>query len=190
MYLQLAESRSTNVKGYYRKKHYVPGHKRRLNEGAEEVIKNPYIYIPQFMTATPSNPAGLPSGVNVREDYFDDLDNAEYNELMSILAPYQKGLSEAVFLSSRAERRAKREERREKRQQNKEERKKNRAEAFGKIVDTIGSVASRVFGGGEVTTAPTTEIPQEVKPWYKNPLVIIGGIALVGGGIYLATKKK
>ena len=164
MYLQLAENNQTE--------------------------KPQYIYIPQFLTVTPETPNGLPSGVNVREDYFDSLNNAEYNELMTILAPYQKGLSEVNLLSSRAERRAKREARKEKRQQNKDERRKNRQEAFAKIVDTVGNVAGKIFGGTP-PEAPGTEVPAELpKPWYQNPAVIVGGVVIIGGLVYLGMKKK
>ena len=188
MYLQLAENpRYTNVSGYTRKSNKVKSHKRRLSEDMEQPK---YIYIPQFLTVTAETPNGLPSGINVREDYFDDLDNAQYNEMMNILAPYQKGLNEFQLLSSRAERRAKRQARREKRQQNKEERKANRKEAFSKIVDTVGNIAGRIFGGTP-EQAPTDEIPAELpKPWYQNPVVIIGGVAIIGGLVYLGMKKK
>jgi transketolase len=187
MYLQLAESKYTQVTGYKRKANKVKTHKRRLSEDMEPTK---YIYIPQFLTVTPETPNGLPTGINVREDYFDKLNNAEYNELMTILAPYQQGLNEMNLLSSRAERRAKREARREKRQQNKEERKANRKEAFSKIIDTVGTVAGKFFG----TTpelAPTDQVPAETpKPWYQNPAVIIGGVVIIGGLVYFGMKKK
>jgi hypothetical protein len=172
MYLQLAESptlaarrKYTTVRQYSRRANTVPRHRRALNEGTPEPL-NPYLFIPKHIS-------GAPRDLYVREDYFDDLTDAEWKDMAWRLAPFQKsitqGLSEVELLSGRAERRKKREEKKKAKQERKAEKqklkmekkqakneiKKARAEAIktgkggevgNKILSTIGGIAGAVLG--------------------------------------------
>jgi len=72
----------------------------------------------------------------------------------------------------------------------KEERKKNRKPIdFGGIIDSAsGLVGKFKKGGADAEQIDTT--PVETKPFYKNPIVIVGGVLLIGGLVYLGTRKK
>lgn len=175
---------------------------------------NPFIYVP--------DPTGLTSGMYVREDHFDNLNNAEWRQMMANLAPYQPSvqngvLSEGRFLNDRASRKAKRQEKRETRQEQKAAKKESkvekrdsksaaretRAEAkkikaetgarpgadiLNKLIDTAGLFMP---GGKEDSVEKHPEKSTgSKKPFYKNPLVIGGGVLLLAGGIYLATHTK
>lgn len=62
-----------------------------------------------------------------------------------------------------------------------------------KLTDTATSLISKFTGkGGDAGVVTDSEPSDTTKltPWYKNPLVIGGGLLLVGGGIYFATRKK
>lgn len=122
MYLQLAERKRgrVSVSGYTRRSRVRP-HTRKypLNENGEE--DNPYIFLPNFDTG---------GGVFVREDKFDSIPDDQWAVFMNAIASYQpevqRGMSEACFLSSRADRRAKRERRNEARTKRKETRAQNK----------------------------------------------------------------
>jgi hypothetical protein len=172
MYLQLAEGptylaarrKYTHVREYSRAANTVSAHRRALNENGRKTPDNPYIFLPQHIT-------GAPRDMYVREDYFDDLTDAEWKDMAWRLAPFQKslhqGLSEGEFLSSRADRRKKRQERKEQKQQLKVEKKQaknaikaakaeaiksgKRSETVSNIMGAIGGVANKaldIFGGG------------------------------------------
>jgi hypothetical protein len=167
MYLQLAENRTPSSQS-----------------------DNPFIFIPDT--------SGQSKGLWVREDYFDSLPDDEFNRMMRKLAPFQPGtngaMSEGRFLASRASRRQKRAEKKEKKAQIKKENKDRRASTIANLVNTFGGVASSIFGKKaspetEPETTPETEAPTST-PLYKNPFVILAGLGLVGGGIYLATRNR
>jgi hypothetical protein len=168
---------------------------------------NPFIFVPDF--------TGNSKGIFVREDYFDDLDDKDWNVLMQQLSPYQPeinaGMSEDYFLSSRAERKARREKKRELKMQKKEAKNAikfaksesiksgNRADIFKNIVSGASSIASSIFGGGgqpsdSVTydTAPDDTEPETPKKTiWQNPLTyIIGGTVLIGGIALVASARK
>lgn len=61
-----------------------------------------------------------------------------------------------------------------------------------KLTDTASSLIGKFTGkggdGGDIPTGTTPETSSSA--WYKNPVVIVGGVALLGAGIYLATRTK
>jgi hypothetical protein len=121
-------------------------------------------------------------------------------------------ICEGVYLAGRSERKARRDEKkdqkatnkanREQRKEDKNERKNQRQTArderkanrkpidFGGIVDSASGLIGKFKKGG---ADGGDEMPMDVptsKPFYKNPIVIIGGLVVVGGLIYLGTRKK
>ena len=167
----------------------------------------------------------------VREDLFDDLPEAKYQHLLNTLEPYQ--LSEGDYLQDKASRQARREARKLRkgdRQAQKDRRREaktlrkeartlykqkqaegvegfQRSGVLSNVMDTIGGVASNIFGGagdldydvvggidysgGQFTTDGNLQVRS--KTWIKgvpNWVVIAGGGALTLGTIYLLTKKK
>jgi hypothetical protein len=71
---------------------------------------------------------------------------------------------------------------------------------FGsKLIAGAQNIVGAITGRG-TETAPSTremtlpefdvQVGSAEKKWYENPIVIIGGLAVLGGGIYLATRKK
>lgn len=64
---------------------------------------------------------------------------------------------------------------------------------WDKVKDVGGSLISKFTGkGGDEAGADGSGggAPDDAKPFYKNPIVIVGALALVGGAIYLGTRKK
>ena len=154
---------------------------------AETTIRNAdkYVFIPEGYR-------GAEKDLYIREDLFDNLPDTVFENLMFELEPFQnQGLS-----GKRGD------ARREARQKRIETRAAARAQGGG-FLDKIGNIATNVIGGlkgGSVQVetdqgqaglnwgAPPPEEPTFFEK-YKVPL-IIGGVALIGGGIYLATRKK
>jgi len=203
MYLQLAENLSAqrvHVKGYKRKANVLE-HTRKFPL-SEQPEHNPYIFIPDFEAGA--------GGIFVREDKFDYLPAEQFYLFMKLLAPYQpnpEGLNEDIFLAGfvknffkgREDRKNGREERRNKRAESKGRAREARANA--KVIkaekggasplDSIIEGAKSIFGKKEDESTDTvTPGAPEKKPFYTNPLFLIGAVAVVGGGIYFATKKK
>lgn len=152
---------------------------------------NPFIFIPDT--------SGQSKGMYVREDYFDSLTDDDFNRMMRKLAPFQPEvntgqMSEGRFLASRASRKKAREEKKTKKEETKQKNKDRRAETISNLVQTVGGVASSIFGK-KVESAPAPESLEpegqtEPTPLYKNPLVLIAGAGLLGAGIYFATRPK
>lgn len=101
--------------------------------------------------------------------------------------------------------RKERQERKKLKQESKAEARKTRAEAkktkaeggkggfdWEKAKDVGGSLISKFTGKGgeEAGSDGQGGAPTEATPFYKNPAVIIGGVALLAGIGYLATRKK
>ena len=219
MYLELAETgmsarpkkrpQTYQVSGYKRSANFVPAHSRRYHLQENDPQDNPYIFVPNFEQG---------GGLYIREDKFDSMPGNQWNLLMKTLAPYQpqvqQGMSENTFLGNRAERKARRDEKkdqkatnkanREQRKEDKNERKNQRQTArderkankkpidWGGVKDTATSVIGGIFGKKDQGADMVDPIDPNSggKPFYKNPAVIIGGLAVVGLGIYFATKKK
>ena len=168
-----------------------------------------YIFIP-------AGYAGATKDMNVREDYFDNLSDAEYMAMIQELAPFQnQGLSAVgiAAVGAGAFNVAK----------NLIDRRKARVAAGtakplfkpGGLISRIGDrIKAKQAGGGDLQTVTNqnnlpldtrsggvqiggtidiggADVPQEQTFFqkYKMPL-LIGGGALLIGGIYLATRKK
>lgn len=171
-----------------------------LAEVSREAMKF-YIFIPEGFR-------GSSKDMYVREDIFDDLPSATRAQIMYELAPYQNtGLSAPA---DREKRRAGREERKntranagKTRQEARTERQRLRSESKGKggggkIFGSILDTAKDIFGKGNVEvqagdagfSVDYAAAPEEsFFSKYKVP-IIIGGAALIGGVIYLTTRKK
>jgi hypothetical protein len=166
----------------------------QLAETEEKEI-NPYIFFPDFEAGS--------GGVYIREDKFDNMPTEQYKEMVRSLSPYQPktsgGLQEERLLSSRAERKERRADKNKRKNEkaesknqaraSKEERKSKRQPFdFKGAIDSVGGVIKNFKGGNEqgVDIAPV----ETSKPFYTNPLFIGGMVAVLGAGIYFATKKK
>lgn len=165
-----------------------------------------YIFVPQgFRGATKDS--------YIREDLFDNLSDYDYAVVMDQLAPYQiTGLSDKA--SRKADRAAKKEAKAAKkatqgggaRREARAERQSSRQQAridkkaagggAGGFLDKVIGGAKDIFGkgvdvegnvGGLVVDYDTT--PPTFFEQYKIPL-IIGGVVVAAGTIYLVTKKK
>lgn len=166
-----------------------------------------YIFVPQgFRGATKDS--------YIREDLFDNLSDYDYAVVMDQLAPYQNtGLSDKA--SRKADRAAKKDAKAAKkatqgggaRREARAERQSSRQQAridkkaagggAGGFLDKVIGGAKDIFGKGDLNvqggdgslvvdydTTPPTFFEQ-----YKIPL-IIGGVVVAAGTIYLVTKKK
>lgn len=200
----MSERRRTRVKAYSRKFNYVPAHYRSLSEGQED---NPYLFIPDL--------TGQSKGYFSREDNFDDLDQREWNQLMRQLLPYQPqvqaGMSENMFLSAKAGRKAKRADRKKNRDDKKKakvdkkkaktEIKLARAQAkregggsdiLGTISDTLGNVFGK--GGAEPVEPGEPGEPRIQRagmlPFGITPVQAGIGAVGIAGLIFLATRKR
>jgi len=177
MYLQLAEN-------------------EEMSAGAPATTK-PYIFIP--------NGGRSGRGMYVREDFFDALPDNEYKVVMSRLLPHQRevqrGMSESMYLSNKANRKQRRADKHDKKQSKielrkaKGEAKVTRAQKKGsgagkeyldKAIDVAGGlIGGRKGGGSGDDTAPTS--------WYKTTPGMVGigaGVLLLVGGIVVLTRKK
>jgi len=159
---------------------------------AEQMDISPYISVPTSQ--------GL---VQVREDYFDTLPPAQWEQVMNQLAPFQPsaGLSE---LSDRETRRRRKEARTLKKEARAADvasgaRAERRAATFGKVTDALGKVAGAAANllpgaipglpGGGVPDATVT--PEPVERGGLPKWVIPVGIGVAGLGlVYFLTRKK
>ena len=166
----------------------------QLAETDEKEI-NPYIFFPDFEAGK--------GGVYIREDKFDSMPTEQYKEMIRTLSPYQPatsgGLSEDRLLSSRAERKQRREDKNTRKNEkakskndaraSKEERKSKRQPFdFKGAIDSVGGVIKNFKGGSD--QGAEIQPAETEKPFYKSPLFIGGMVAVLGAGIYFATKKK
>jgi LPXTG-motif cell wall-anchored protein len=176
-----------------------------MNEGPE----NPYIFMPNFESG---------GGLYIREDKFDSMPNDQFKMLMRQLAPYQPEvqtgqMSEQQFLGNREDRKKNRESKRNRRdqkanskaesrttranaKQTRADAKKSKADSgqggidWDKVKDVGGSLIGKVFNKGGDEGADASAMVPEPKPFYKNPIVIVGGIIVLAGAGYLLTRKK
>jgi LPXTG-motif cell wall-anchored protein len=182
-YLQLADNSST------------------INRTA--LIDDNYVFIP--------TPEG---GKYVREDYFDQFDDVTFIQIMEALEPYQNVGTAGIFKKwkeRRAEKRDERKARRAAKQERKNLRVQSKADArrqrsqgggfFGKALDTVkgifGGQDEIIDAGVNFQTGQQPDAffnartrPESWIPGIPNAVTIIGGVVLIGGGIYLATRKK
>jgi len=166
-----------------------------------------YIFIPQGFR-------GASKDSYVREDIFDSMDPMEYAQVMRELEPYQNtGMSakddKADRKAARADKKATqgggaRRDARAMRQKQRQDSKLAKVQAgggvgniLGKVVDGAKSIFGKnndtsldIQGGGSGLQIDYNAGGQEsFLSKYKVPL-IIGGVAVVAGTIYLITKKK
>lgn len=166
----------------------------QLAETDEKEI-NPYIFFPDFEAGS--------GGVFIREDKFDSMPTEQYREMIRTLSPFQPktsgGLSEERLLSSRADRKKKREDKETRKNEKaaakadltraKAERKRTRQPFdFKGAIDTVGGVIKTIKGGDDQSA--NIQPAETSKPFYTNPLFIGGAVAILGAGIYFATKKN
>ena len=181
MFLELAES-NIEAATYYNP--YEPRQSYLSEEGDD-----PYVFIP-----------GMPGeeGVYVREDYFDNLTEDEFDRTMAYLDGVQQGMSGIGNFFRKMK--ARRTERKEKKKDKKHQRKLDKIAARGEAGTGIGGLfkgIGRLFGGGQEVIAPPLMpqpqqagfLPLPAKPMNWTP-IIIGGIALVVVGGFLRMQRK
>lgn len=145
--------------------------------------KELYVFIPAgFMGAT--------QDTYVREDKFDSLPENQYQIIMAQLAPYQP-----AGLSDRESRRAARAEKKSTRRDAKQKRVETRSAAISGVLQKGGDLIKNLIGGGKGVDvqAGGLDVSYNTEPSFfeKNKtLVIVGGIAVLAGGVYLITRKK
>ena len=146
--------------------------------------KQLYVFIPAgFMGAT--------QDTYIREDKFDNLPENQYQIIMQQLAPYQP-----AGLSDRASRRAARAEKKSTRRDAKQKRVETRSAAISSALQKGGDLLKNIIGGagGSVDVqSGALDISYDTQPtWFERnkTLVIVGGVAVLAGGVYLITKKK
>lgn len=169
----------------------------QLAEGYENLAENvlmnrdKYIFIPMGYR-------GAQKDLYVREDFFDNMPEADYQQMMLELSRFQNtGLSSNAS-ERRAARKAKKAQKKTTKAATKDEKKAKRAERFGGILDKVGGIVGNIVGGGkqvEVDAAPgqfQVKVDDQEESWLsRNKVpVAIGAVVLIGGGIYLATRKK
>lgn len=59
-----------------------------------------------------------------------------------------------------------------------------------KLTDTASTLIGKFTGKGGEAEAAAIPSGSDETPFYKKPAVLIGAAVLIGGGIYLATRKK
>jgi len=146
-----------------------------LVEGEETL--SPYVFVPGQQGD---------EGVYVREDYFDDLPDEDWDRLMIYLEANQPGMS---LFGLGAKGRARRQERRARRQERKVEKIGARARGRAGVARAgggLGGILGGIFGGGAGAPVEGEELRLQKKkpvwPW----IVAIGGggllvVALAGG---------
>lgn len=162
------------------------------NAQSEQAFYNSLAENPkQFYVFVPAE--GTPNGgVWVREDYFDNLPADEWQKTMVALAPYQPQQMSGIISNIREniqERRERRDIRRDARSEQVQQ-----GGTFGqRLLNTVGGIFGK---GDQAAQTKEMQLPDyqvqigNEKQWYQNPLVIVGGLAAVGGIIYLATRNK
>lgn len=163
-----------------------------------------YIFIPQgFRGATKDS--------YIREDLFDKMDPQDYAQIMQELAPYQEtGLSDkASRKAARAQKKltkgpGARRDAKALRVKTRQDAKTARVAAgggFSGILGKVGDVAKNIFGksgdasldvqsgGGGLEIDYNAGGEESFFERNKIPL-IIGGVVIAAGAIYLVTKKK
>ena len=147
----------------------------------------------------------MPNGTYVRADYFDDLDDQTYDNLLAVLEPLNtmqtmNGLSAwfSKMRDNRAERKATKQAQKLETIKARSEGRAAVAAAGGGLGGIVKNIAGIFTGGAQ---APAEQMPTSKgiqfdlgvstpRPWYQNPVVIIGGLAIVGTAVYLISKSK
>lgn len=161
------------------------------------IVTNNYTFVPGVNGA---------KGVWVKDDNFDNLSPAEFNRVMDMLEPFQP-MSEMSTRRRKEKKDLKTEKRKAKleRRRARTELVKAKAEgvrsgtftpggAVSDIIGNVSDVASKILnkggaGGGEVERTPDENTGEDT-PFYKKPIVLIGGAVALGLVIFLATRKR
>lgn len=157
---------------------------------AQQPVDSPYIFIP-----------GMPGeeGVYVREDYFDDLSDVEFEETMAYLEGVQQGMG--LFGKFFQKLRDRRIARKEKRQIRKLEKIEAKGAAGTGIAGFVRNITGMFGGGGEPQIIGPGGWPPPIAPVYTTPTpprapmnwtpYIVGGLGLaVVWGMTRKRKKK
>lgn len=146
----------------------------------------------QFYLFVPNDQAPN-GGVWVREDYFDNLSPEDWTKTMAALAPYQPQQMSGIISNIR-QNIADRRERRDIRRDARTEAVKQGGTFGSRILNTVSSLFGKGDQAAQTRDMQLPEYQVQVgsteKKWYENPLVIVGGLAAIGGVIYLATRNK
>jgi hypothetical protein len=173
---------------------------RQLSQGASDYYQHLAETDPRDLYVfVPTDQDG--SGRWIREDYFDKFDDNAYEQIMAALEPYEDAGVSGLFSKMRERSQARRERRGARKDMKAESKATARVQrtqgggALGKILDTVKQTfgGQKVDAGIDITSGkdPTGYFRTETeKPWYSKPVVIIGGIVLIGGTIYFLTRKK
>lgn len=172
-----------------------------------------YIFIPANFFP------GMPEGGYIREDKLDELDDQTFDYILQQLEPYQPGVSFLGFGKKAKERRKKRKaeriQKRADKRAGKESFKLAKIQARGEGGGFFGGLVKGIFGGGEdegdyepyvpgpgAIAGPVPDAAKriaeekaaakaEADAKKMKTLIYSGiGVVVVGGGIYLMTRKK
>ena len=160
-----------------------------------QLADDPYSYLAandpkQLYVFVPAGFMGATQDTYIREDKFDNLPENQYQIIMQQLAPYQP-----AGLSDRASRRAARTEKKSARRDAKQKRVETRSAAISGALQKGGDLIKNLIGGAQPidVQAGGLDISYDKEPSFfeKNKtLVIVGGLAVLAGGVYLIAKKK
>jgi len=160
-----------------------------------QLAEDPYSYLAandpkQLYVFVPAGFMGATQDTYIREDKFDNLPENQYQIIMQQLAPYQP-----AGLSDRESRRAARTEKKSARRDAKQKRVETRSAAIGSALQKGGDLIKGLIGGQQPidVQAGGLDISYDTQPSFfeKNKtLVIVGGLAVLAGGVYLIAKKK
>lgn len=166
-----------------------------------QLADNPYSHLAggdarELYVFVPAGFEGAQQDMYIREDKFDSLPDNEYQILMSKLAPYQPSGLSGKGKDRRAKKQADKDARRKQRMDAKQKRVETRSSAFSSILNKAGDVVGGILGKQPVNVDASTgglDVSYSTEPsfWekYKTP-VLIGGALVVGGVIYMSTRKK
>lgn len=197
MYLELAESEFDYLSQNQNNDSYFPEYlgdyfPEYLGQDENVDVTELYIYIPAHISPTGE-------AMYINEEEFDFLPEKNWNKVMDALSPYQQ--QNLGFLGFGKKARKRRQERREKRRKAKlqkiqargEARATARAAGQGPLGGLISSISRMVGGGGggdiDYPEDPDPD-PDDIKPWWKEPLIMvplgIGGATI----LYFLLKPK
>lgn len=144
-------------------------------------------------------PDGNGDVMKVRADFFDDMDDQDWEDMMQEVEPLNTGVSGwSDFLSRH---RANKADRRNSKASDPLylQRQQNKAGRRDLIRDVVSNITGAVTGGGQsamdqrnfdLTGGTNLQFGNQPQPLYKNPLVWVAGGALLIGGYFLLKGKK
>jgi hypothetical protein len=136
-------------------------------------------------------PTGDGKVMHVREDYFDQFPDDQYEYIMDHLdgtigvgRPFDKARERKK--ERRNERKDNKSAKAGQKGQKKTDRQGRRTNFLDKVLGTVGSFAGKnaPSDAGGADAGASGGAPKDDAPFYENPVVWIGGIALLGIGAY------